>query len=261
MTSQSIHNKDDTLAVVTRYHQAWRERNLEGILCCYHNDIHYHDFFQNKVFTQTDIKQYIAQGLSSAEIEHLAPIRADGDTAFIEYRIRLQGDKGAASFRASEAITVQDGLIIRIHEYATLVAKQSEKTVKNHSLARLGLSTRQVASMSEDVRKFIQQPSVLTQAELNLQHVADATGYSRNQLSFLFNQVFGARFLQTINEQRIAWVLEQLQSNIPATMDQLAFAAGFNSVSVFYKYFRQVTGKSPKAYINALGSLSARARS
>lgn len=252
MTSTDANIRNTTLGIVTRYHEAWRERDLEAILRCYHPDIHYHDFFQNKVFTQRDIKQYIAQGLTNAQLEHIAPIRADGDTAFIEYSIRLQEQKGLASFCAIEAITVKDGQVWRVHEYATLVSLASEQVAHSNSLARLGLSTRQIASMSQDVREFIQQPHVLTQAELNLQQVADATGYGRNQLSFLFNQVFGARFLQYINEQRIGWVLEQLQLSKPQTVDALALEAGFNSASVFYKYFRQVTGQSPKAYINAL---------
>jgi len=36
------------------------------------------------------------------------------------------------------------------------------------------------------------------------------------------------------------------------SVESLGVAAGFNSTSVFYKYFRQVTGKTPKAYIKDL---------
>jgi AraC-like DNA-binding protein len=251
MTQSS--QKQETLDVVNRYHLAWRERDLETILSCYHPDIHYHDFFQNTVFTQANIKQYIADSLTTAELVHIAPIRADGDTAFIEYTISLQEQKGLALFRASEAISVKDGLVWRIHEYATLVPVDGEKVVpSNSSLSRLGLSTRQVANMSQEVRDFLAKPAVLTQPQLNLQKLANDTGYSRNQLSFLFNQVFGARFLQFINEQRITWVLDQIQQDHDQTVESLGLAAGFNSASVFYKYFRQVTGQSPKAYIKNL---------
>ena len=42
-------------------------------------------------------------------------------------------------------------------------------------------------------------------------------------------------------------------------IDELAFAAGFNSLSAFYSCFRQHTGQSPKAYVKQI-SLRARAQ-
>ena len=44
----------------------------------------------------------------------------------------------------------------------------------------------------------------------------------------------------------------------PLRIDELAFAAGFNSLSAFYSCFRQHTGLSPKAYVKQI-SLRARA--
>ena len=247
-TAQQI--RQQTLAVVKQYHLAWRERDLEGILGCYHPDIQYHDFFQNKVFTQADIKGYIRSSLPCAELVHIAPIRADGDTAFIEYTIRLQEQQGLAAFRASEAITVKEGLIWRIHEYASLMGQSAVQSsrVKN-DLTRLGLSTRQVAAMSQDIRDYLASANVINQTDLNLQKMANDTGYTRNQLSYLFNQVFGKRFLQYINELRIHWVVQQIRSGINCSPEALALDAGFKGSSVFYKYFREVTGKTPKAFI------------
>jgi len=45
----------------------------------------------------------------------------------------------------------------------------------------------------------------------------------------------------------------------PLRVDELAFAAGFNSLSAFYSCFRQHTGQSPKAYVKQI-SLRARAQ-
>ena len=256
MTSQQIPKdtaqqiRQHTLDVVKRYHHAWRERDLEGILRGYHPDIQYHDFFQNKVFTQADIEPYIRASLPCAELIHIAPIRADGDTAFIEYTIRLQDSQGLAAFRASEAITVKDGLVWRIHEYASLMNEENlVSRPVNNGLTRLGLSTRQVAAMSQDITEYLAAPNITNQADLNLQQVANDTGYTRNQLSYLFNQVFGKRFIQYINELRINWVVQQIDKGIQTSPETLGLDAGFKSSSVFYKYFRQVTGKSPKDFI------------
>jgi hypothetical protein len=61
---------------------------------------------------------------SDEALEHSDRIRLDGNTAFIQYRITLRGGDGLVSFRASEAITVKDGLIWRVNEYASLVHEQ-----------------------------------------------------------------------------------------------------------------------------------------
>jgi AraC-like DNA-binding protein len=42
-----------------------------------------------------------------------------------------------------------------------------------------------------------------------------------------------------------------------ASIDELAFSAGFNSLSAFYKCFREHTGLTPKAYLKQ-NSLRAR---
>ena len=248
----AVRIRQNTLEVVKRYHLAWRERDLDAILDCYHPDIQYHDFFQNKVFTQTDIRSYVSASLLSSELIHIAPIRADGDTAFIEYSISLQEQQNLASFRASEAITVKDDMIWCVHEYASLIGEENgtPRVVKN-DLRRLGLSTRQVATMSKDVRDYLTKPNIINQVDFNLQKLADNTGYTRNQLSYLFNQVFGKRFLQYINEQRIGWVLQQINNNNDHSPEALALESGFNSSSVFYKYFRQMTGQTPKAYMKS----------
>jgi AraC-like DNA-binding protein len=45
-------------------------------------------------------------------------------------------------------------------------------------------------------------------------------------------------------------VLDALENTPqPVRIDELAFAAGFNSLSAFYRCFRQRTGLSPKAWI------------
>ena len=108
MTSQQIPKdtvqqiRQHTLDVVKRYHLAWRERDLEGILGCYHPDIQYHDFFQNKVFTQADIERYIRASLPCAVLNPFAHIRADGDTAFIEFTIPLKGKQSIADCQGRE---------------------------------------------------------------------------------------------------------------------------------------------------------------
>ncbi len=56
-----------------------------------------------------------------------------------------------------------------------------------------------------------------------------------------------------INQLRLRHLLGQLESVISTTrIDELARAAGFRSLSTFYRCFRKETGFSPKAYLERL---------
>lgn len=245
-----------THQVVLRYHQAWKQRNLEDILALYHPEISYHDFLQNRVFRQAELHDYVLASLPQGEqdrLEHVDRIRVDGDTAFIQYQLVLRG--GQASFQSSEAITVREGLIWQVREYATLQhasppGSRQGDVATSSPLQKLGLSARQLGRMAEDLHGYFQQARPYLQADCTLAAVAAATGYSRNQLSYLLNQVLGLSFYRYVNQARLQHLLGQLAAaDSTARMEELAFAAGFNSLSVFYRCFRQHTGMSPAAWL------------
>jgi AraC-like DNA-binding protein len=94
-----------------------------------------------------------------------------------------------------------------------------------------------------------------------LQRVAKECGYSRNQISYLLNQVLGQSFYRYVNQARLQHLLRSLDNATPPLrIDELAFAAGFNSLSAFYSCFRQHTGQSPKAYVKQISLRDTRAR-
>ncbi|WP_159880410.1 AraC family transcriptional regulator [Aquitalea denitrificans] len=243
-----------TRAVVERYHLAWKQRRLEDILTLYHPEVSYHDFLQNRVFRLAELHDYVLSSLPQGEaerLEHVDRIRVDGDTAFIQYQLVLRG--GLASFQSSEAITVRDGLIWQVREYATLqhAGTQGDRSASAASpLQKLGLSARQLGRMAEDLHSYFHRRQPYLQADCTLAAVATATGYSRNQLSYLLNQVLGLSFYRYVNQARLQYLLGQLAAaDSTARMEELAFAAGFNSLSVFYRCFRQHTGQSPAAWL------------
>ncbi|WP_199053588.1 nuclear transport factor 2 family protein [Aquitalea sp. ASV15] len=242
-----------THQVVLRYHQAWQQRRLDDILALYHPDIAYHDFLQNRVFHLAELRDYVQASLpqgAAERLEHCDRIRVDGDTAFIQYQLVLRG--GQASFQSSEAITVRDGLIWQVREYATLQrgpAATSAAAAVASPLQKLGLSARQLGRMAEDLHSYFRQQQPYLQADCTLAAVAAATGYSRNQLSYLLNQVLGQSFYRYVNQARLQHVLDKLPTSGNVRVDELAFAAGFNSLSVFYRCFRDHTGLTPAAWL------------
>jgi AraC-like DNA-binding protein len=268
-----MHAEDDgpqqtqaTAETVMRYHLRWKHRDLDGVMALYHPEIQYNDFFQNRVMGLEQLREYVRSSMPrdpDEALEHSDRIRLDGNTAFIQYRITLRGGEGLVSFRASEAITVKDGLIWRVNEYASLVHEQpasKSSGTQRPAVSRLGLSPRQLSFMAEDLQQYFQRQQPYLDPELDLQRVAKECGYSRNQISYLLNQVLGQSFYRYVNQARLQHLLAALDNAAPPLrIDELAFAAGFNSLSAFYSCFRQHTGLSPKAYAKQV-SLRARAQ-
>lgn len=253
-----------TADIALRYHLCWKHRDLDGVIALYHPDVQYHDFFQNRVLGFDELRDYVRACLpheAGEDIVHSDRIRVDGCTAFIQYQVTVQGGEGLVAFQSSEAITVKDGLIWRVNEYATLIRRDSNDSAGSGprpATSRLGLSPRQLSTMAQDLEHYFQRQRPYLDPELDLQRVARESGYSRNQISYLLNQVLGQSFYRYVNQARLHHLLEGMEQ-APANVktDDLAFAAGFNSLSAFYKCFRQHTGLSPKAWVKQ-NSLRAR---
>lgn len=250
-----------TRETILRYHLSWRCRDLEAVMALFHPDIEYNDFFQQRSMHLGELREYVEDNLPRRPgemLEHVDRIRIDGHTAFIQYRFALQGSEGLASFRTGESITVRDGLIWRINEYATLVheARSSSKSANlRPATSRLGLSAWQLSMLAQDLQDYFQKHMPFLDPELDLQQVAAATGYSRNQISHLLNQVLGQSFYRYVNQARLQHLLDGLEAGgDPRRVDDLAFAAGFNSLSAFYKCFRERLGMTPKAYLKQISS-------
>lgn len=258
MSSRALHTAltSTTKDVVQRYHLAWKARDLDAVMALYHVGIEYNDFYLNRVMRHSELRDYVRSSMPCEPqevLEHTDSIRFDGDTAFIQYQITLRGGAGLVSFRSSEAITVRDGLICRVNEYASLVHQPRADHAQPDTrppASRLGLSARQLAVLAQDLPDYFASQQPYLDPELNLQHVAAATGYSRNQLSYLLNQVLGQSFYRYVNHARLSHFLAAVgRGSTPVKIDELAFSAGFNSLSAFYKCFSLHIGITPKAYL------------
>ncbi|KAF1052276.1 MAG: Melibiose operon regulatory protein [Stenotrophomonas maltophilia] len=245
-----------TRDVVLRYHQSWKQRDLEAALALFHPDVEYNDYFQNRRMRLGELREYVSLTMPSRPdeyLDHVDRIRVDGDTAFLQYRTAVTLSGRLAMFHSSEAICVRDGLIWRINEYATLVRETREGSARNDDprppASRLGLSPRQLSQLAEDLDEYFRKTQPFLAPDLDLSQVASATGYTRNQISYLLNQVMGLSFYQYVNQKRLQHLLEQLRPSQSARIDELAFSAGFNSLSAFYRCFRQHTGVSPREYL------------
>lgn len=216
----------ETAATVLRYHLCWKHRDLDGVMALYHPDIQYNDFFQNRVLHLAELREYVAASMprqDGEDIVHSDRIRTDGCTAFIQYQVTLRGGDGITAFRASEAITVRDGLIWQVNEYASLVREPSRHTGHpslRPATSRLGLSPRQLSFMAQDLQHYFTRRQPYLDPQLDLQQVARECGYSRNQISYLLNQVLGQSFTATSTRPAcsICWLNWNAQARRPRSM-------------------------------------------
>jgi AraC-like DNA-binding protein len=98
-------------------------------------------------------------------------------------------------------------------------------------------------------RKFIEEHS---SEELSLTKVAKAVGMNANYLSENFRRVTGINFVEYVARARFATACDLLR-NPRLRISEIAFAAGFQSLSQFNRVFKRFSGKSPTEYRAAKG--------
>ena len=93
-------------------------------------------------------------------------------------------------------------------------------------------------------RKFIEEHS---DEELSLRRVAKAVNIHPNYLSERFKQVTGMNFVEYVARTRFEKACKLLQDG-GLRISDIAFAAGFQSLSQFNRVFKKLCGKSPTQF-------------
>jgi AraC-like DNA-binding protein len=116
-----------------------------------------------------------------------------------------------------------------------LLALQFKETTPNH---------RAEPADVWKARKFIEEHS---DEEISLPETAKAVNISPNYLSEKFKQVTGVRFVEYVARTRFQNACDLLR-NGNLRVSEIAFAAGFQSLSQFNRVFKRFSGKSPTQY-------------
>jgi AraC-like DNA-binding protein len=93
-------------------------------------------------------------------------------------------------------------------------------------------------------RKYIEEHS---REELSLKKVAKAVNMNANHLSENFKRVTGINFVEYVARDRFNTACDLLR-NGNLRISEIAFAAGFHSLSQFNRVFKTFSGKSPTQY-------------
>ncbi len=252
--------ENETLRVVSAHNALWARGDLESLYALYHPEMVFTDHYAGQKYRGDALRAHVRSIIERSQLDSLRytdRVRVDGDTATQRYTetIRSGADELLLSVSACDVVTVADGLIIAIDEYAipevatprAVGAPRVRESVA--SIGKTGLSARAIGYLLSDLDRWMQTQRPFLNPALSLQDMALATGYTRNQISFALNQFKGVSFFDYVNGVRV----EHLMSRVPYPSSGGAVAwaeqAGFRSVSTFYRAFRSVTGASPAFWL------------
>ncbi|MBD2700022.1 helix-turn-helix transcriptional regulator [Spirosoma sp. BT702] len=109
-----------------------------------------------------------------------------------------------------------------------------------------------VNQVADTLRKAMVTDRLFLDPELTVEKVGQHTQLTAKLISAVLNQHLNKGFNSFINEYRIKEVTLRLVD--PAyerlTLTGIAFECGFNSQATFQRTFKQLTGVSPKEYVN-----------
>jgi AraC-like DNA-binding protein len=120
----------------------------------------------------------------------------------------------------------------------------------------LELSVRQQKILLQIEKQLFEKHAHLEE-NFSLSTLEDEIGVSSKQISSCIKKAYGKNFIRFINERRIVYVIQQLKEEKPwmsYTNEMLAFKSGFSSPNSFYLAFKELTGKTPRQYIDELAA-------
>jgi AraC-like DNA-binding protein len=93
-------------------------------------------------------------------------------------------------------------------------------------------------------RKYIEEHAA---EKLSLTEVANVVNGNANYLSERFKQVTGINFVEYVARTRVANACDLLH-NPDLRVSDIAFAAGFQSLSQFNRIFKRMSGRTPTQF-------------
>ncbi len=108
---------------------------------------------------------------------------------------------------------------------------------------------KKVASgLEENLHMLMNDERLFENPNLKMADVAKELNVQVHTLSQLLNDNLGKSFNQYINEHRIAFAKELLNTSKHLTLEAIGYECGFNSKSTFYSTFKKMTGMTPSKF-------------
>lgn len=135
-------------------------------------------------------------------------------------------------------------------DFTTEEPKVADGKEEDHDI--LNAPMRQYA-FAEKMEQLMDSQQLYLNQDLTLEELAAALGTNRTYISNYLNTVKGTNFYDYINQKRIELVSVPLLREHPEyTLEHVANASGFRSISTFRRTFIKLTGQKPSDFCKSL---------
>lgn len=128
------------------------------------------------------------------------------------------------------------------------------ETVERKKYAKSGLNQDIAKELHQRLQVLMEKEKLFTEPELTLTDLAKRLDIHPNYLSQIINEIEGINFYDYVNALRVEEFkrLVVLLENQKYTLLAIAFECGFNSKSVFNRFFKKATDLSPSEYMKQI---------
>lgn len=246
--------------IVGAYLDNWKASDIGGLRSMYAPDVKYHDLTSGAIIGFDDIEPFLRNTFDmepDSDFTFNNIVYPNDESAFIHWtqNLSVPGRKRNVDVAGVELIVVRDCKIVSIHEFYDYrlpdpkPEEEDKSSVQAEQLRKLGLDEDRMLEIKENVQRFFEIGEPYLDPDINLVGVAEQLHVTRNQLSFVINNMLSCSFYDLVNQHRITYVQDVIKSaDSKFSVVTVALEAGFNSISGFYSAFKKATGMTPTAY-------------
>lgn len=154
-------------------------------------------------------------------------------------------------------IFMVDGLIYYSLKYPDVIKKNGylRKRIKHwdfEKYAYADIDPKYGTQILKDLNHFFGQLEKFKQSNVTLKVVSQELGYPERDITQIVNTRLGKNFKEYVNELRIEEARRLIVENPTSRVNEVMYSAGFNSKSIFHKYFKERFGMTPYQYKKSL---------
>lgn len=251
---------NDIKGLVARYLSYWEKADTANLMSMFAEDVQYHDMTSGAIVRHEELEAFLQDTFaretdSNLEINNV--IYPKEDSALIHWTqiLRLKESMEAVQVGGVELLVFEHGKITSVHEfydYRGIDAGRSELSADEEhyeQLSKLGLAEGDLEKIADAISAYFKTEKPYLDPKLNLAAIADALGYTRNQISYVINHRIGCSFYDFVNRHRVNHSIKRMEEAGPEfSVVKAAVEAGFNTISGFYNAFKKQTGATPSVY-------------
>jgi len=250
--------------LVTKYIDAWNQRDVPGLLDLMHPGAAYYDAFWAETCVGRDLAQYFQDAMEEEPFWYSRvgdTITTENGVVFRYSAHQVAGSKiGEPIHFGAEILHVQNDKILTVTDIYCSSEEENlrevaELAVRRHGLphhANSGFGALKMARIKAGLAVRLEEERDDLDPNITMSQLADRIGCTLSQLSVVIENQFGLGASDFLNVRRVNFSRELLRNLTEGTvnLEKVAASAGFRSVREFSKIFADTVGVTPEEFVS-----------